>query len=129
MQVKSNEFILYGLSEYKQIIDKVISELNASQYDFDIKLILTEALTNAFKHGNNMNVDKPIYLRYSYDNSSVKFEVQDCGTGLKNVIINDNLNDEDILEDKGRGLFLIKNLSDNIELKPNMVIIEKTLAG
>ncbi|AKN32089.1 anti-sigma regulatory factor [Clostridium carboxidivorans P7] len=127
--MKSNEFILYGLSEYKQIIDKVISELNASQYDFDIKLILTEALTNAFKHGNNMNVDKPIYLRYSYDNSSVKFEVQDCGTGLKNVIINDNLNDEDILEDKGRGLFLIKNLSDNIELKPNMVIIEKTLAG
>lgn len=127
--MKSNEFILYGLSEYKQVIDKVISELNASQYDFDIKLILTEALTNAFKHGNNMNVDKPIYLRYSYDNSSVKFEIQDCGTGLKNVIINDHLDDEDILEDKGRGLFLIKNLSDNIELKPNMVIIEKTLAG
>ncbi|WPC43155.1 ATP-binding protein [Clostridium sp. JS66] len=129
MQVKSNEFILYGLSEYKQVIDKVISELNASQYDFDIKLILTEALTNAFKHGNNMNVDKPIYLRYSYDDSSVKFEIQDCGTGLKNVIINDHLDDEDILEDKGRGLFLIKNLSDHIELKPNMVIIEKTLAG
>lgn len=127
--MKSNEFILYGLSEYKQVIDKVISELNASEYDFDIKLILTEALTNAFKHGNNMNVDKPIYLRYSYDNSSVKFEIQDCGTGLKNVIINDHLDDEDILEDKGRGLFIIKNLSDNIELKPNMLIIEKTLAG
>lgn len=127
--MKSNEFILYGLSEYKQVIDKVILELNASQYDFDIKLILTEALTNAFKHGNNMNKDKPIYLRYSYNNSSVKFEIQDCGTGLKNVIINDHLDNEDILEDKGRGLFLIKNLSDNIELKPNMLIIEKTLAG
>lgn len=127
--MKSNEFILYGLSEYKQVIDKVISELNASQYDFDIKLILTEALTNAFKHGNNMNKDKPIYLRYSYSNSNVKFEIQDCGTGLKNVIINDNLGNEDILEDKGRGLFIIKNLSDNIELKPNMLIIEKTLAG
>ncbi|AWI06497.1 ATP-binding protein [Clostridium drakei] len=127
--MKSNEFILYGLSEYKKVIDKVISELNASQYDFDIKLILTEALTNAFKHGNNMNKDKPIYLRYLYNNSNVKFEIQDCGTGLKNVIINDNLGNEDILEDKGRGLFIIKNLSDNIELKPNMLIIEKTLAG
>lgn len=127
--MKSNEFILYGLSEYKKVIDKVILELNASQCDFDIKLILTEALTNAFKHGNNMNKDKPIYLRYLYNNSNVKFEIQDCGTGLKNVIINDNLGNEDILEDKGRGLFIIKNLSDNIELKPNMLIIEKTLAG
>ncbi|AKA72299.1 ATP-binding protein [Clostridium scatologenes] len=126
--MKSNEFILYGLSEYKKVIDKVILELNASQCDFDIKLILTEALTNAFKHGNNMNKDKPIYLRYSYNNSSVKFEIEDCGNGLKNVIINDHLDNEDILEDKGRGLFIIKNLSDNIELKPNMLIIEKTLA-
>ncbi|NMM64754.1 ATP-binding protein [Clostridium sp. P21] len=125
--MKNNEFILYGLSEYKQIIDKVISDLNASQYDFDIKLILTEALTNAFKHGNNMKADKPIYLRYAYDNSNVKFEIQDCGNGLKNVIINENLDEEDILNDQGRGLFLIKNLSDNIELKPNTLIIEKSL--
>jgi serine/threonine-protein kinase RsbW len=127
--MKSNEFILYGLSEYKQIIDKIISELNVSEYNFDIKLILTEALTNAFKHGNNKNVDKPIYLRYLYNNSSVKFEIEDCGTGFKNVIINEKLEDENILEDQGRGLFLIKNLSDHIELKRNTLIIQKSLAG
>ncbi len=127
--MKSNEFTLYGLSEYKQIIDKIISDLNASEYNFDIKLILTEALTNAFKHGNNKNVDKPIYLRYLYNNSSVKFEIEDCGSGFKNVIINEPLEEENILEDQGRGLFLIKNLSDHIELKQNTLIIQKSLAG
>jgi len=127
--MKSNEFILYGLSEYKQIIDKIISELNVSKYNFDIKLILTEALTNAFKHGNNMNVDKPIYLRYLYNNSSVKFEIEDCGTGFKNLIINEQLEEENILEDQGRGLFLIKNFSDHIELKQNTLIIQKSLVG
>lgn len=127
--MKSNEFILYGLSQYKQIINKIIDELNTSKYNFDIKLILTEALTNAFKHGNNMRTDKPIYLKYIYDNSRVQFQIKDCGTGLKDTIIDKQLDDENILEDKGRGLFLIKNLSDHIELKHNTLIIEKSLAS
>ncbi|AZV55352.1 ATP-binding protein [Clostridium sp. AWRP] len=127
--MKSNEFILYGLSKYKQIIDKITAELNASKYNFDIKLILTEALTNAFKHGNNMNMDKPIYLKYIYDDSNVQFEIKDCGTGFKDTIINEQLDTENILEDEGRGLFLIKNLSDHIELKQNTLIIEKSLAS
>ncbi|ADK13372.1 MULTISPECIES: ATP-binding protein [Clostridium] len=127
--MKSNEFILYGLSKHKQIIDKITAELNASKYNFDIKLILTEALTNAFKHGNNMSMDKPIYLKYVYDDSNVQFEIKDCGTGFKDTIINKQLDNENILEDEGRGLFLIKNLSDHIELKQNTLIIEKSLAS
>ena len=126
--MKSNEFILYGLSEHKEIIDKIIAELNAYQYNFDIRLILTEALTNAFKHGNNMNVDKPIYLRYFYNGTSVKFEISDCGTGIENVIIHEQLQDENLLCEGGRGLFLIKSLSDKIELRKNTLIIQKCLS-
>lgn len=126
--MKSNEFILYGLSEHKQVIDKILAELNVSEYDFDIRLILTEALTNAFKHGNEMNIDKPIHLRYLYNDLSVKFEIEDCGTGFENIIIDEKLSDENLLYDQGRGLFLIKNLSDNIELKQNILIIEKSLS-
>ena len=129
MKMKSNEFILYGLSEHKQIIDKIIAELNAYQYNFDIRLILTEALTNAFKHGNNMNVNKPIYLRYFYNDTSVKFEISDSGTGFENVIIHEQLQDENLLCDGGRGLFLIKSLSDKIEFRKNTLIIQKCLSA
>lgn len=127
--MKNKEFILYGLSKYKQTIDEIVTELNAANNDFDIRLILTEALTNAFKHGNKMNVNKPIYLKYYYDGSNVKFEIKDCGTGLKNVKINEELNDKNILKNEGRGLFLIKNLSDNVKLKQNTLIIQKSLAS
>lgn len=125
--MKSNEFILYGLSDHKQIIDKIIAELNAYQYNFDIRLILTEALTNAFKHGNNMNVNKPIHLRYFYNGTSVKFEIRDSGTGFENVIVHEQLQDENLLSDSGRGLFLIKSLSDKIEFRQNTLIIQKYL--
>jgi serine/threonine-protein kinase RsbW len=126
--MKSNEFIFYGLSEHKKVIDKIIAELNAYKQDFDIRLILTEALTNAFKHGNSMNENEPIYLRYFYNGKSVKFEISDSGTGLENIIIEDQKNDENLLSDSGRGLFLIKSLSDKIELKKNTLIIQKGLS-
>lgn len=127
--MKNNEFVLYGLSQYKQVVGTIIKELNASNQDFDIRLILTEALTNAFKHGNNMNVKKPIYLKYSYDGLNVRFEIKDCGNGAKDLVIKEILNDENILENQGRGLFLIKNLSDHVELKQNTLIIQKSLAS
>lgn len=126
--MKSNEFIFYGLSEHKKAIDRIIAELNAHKQDFDIRLILTEALTNAFKHGNGMNVNKPIYLKYFYNDKSVKFEISDSGTGFENVIIQEQQEDEDLLSDSGRGLFLIKSLSDKIELKKNTLIIQKCLS-
>jgi Anti-sigma regulatory factor (Ser/Thr protein kinase) len=123
-----NEFILYGLSKHKQVIDKIITELNAYRYNFDIRLILTEGLTNAFKHGNKMNADKPIHLKYFYNGKSVKFEIKDCGTGLENVIIDEEAQDENLLMESGRGLFIIRNLSDKIELKQNTLIVQKCLS-
>lgn len=123
-----NEFILYGLSKHKQIIDKIITELNAYRYNFDIRLILTEGLSNAFKHGNKMNAAKPIYLKYFYNGTSVKFEIKDCGTGMENAIIDEEAQNENLLMEGGRGLFLIRTLSDKMELKQNTLIVQKCLS-
>jgi serine/threonine-protein kinase RsbW len=56
--MKRNQYILYGLDKYKEVIDEIITEFDISYDSFDVKLILTEALTNAFSHGNNKNADK-----------------------------------------------------------------------
>lgn len=72
--MKSDKFILYGLSEYENIVDKIINDINCHANYFGIKLILTEAITNTFKHGNNKNEDKPIHLRYEYKNKCVKLD-------------------------------------------------------
>ncbi|MEJ8553174.1 ATP-binding protein [Tepidibacter sp. Z1-5] len=125
--MKKNEFILYGLDNYKQVIDSVVTELNILNDCFDIKLLLTEALTNAFKHGNNSDNDKPIYLRYICNDKNIEFEIEDCGNGFKNLSIPNKLADENLLSDSGRGLFLINCIADKIEFKDNKLVIQKYL--
>ncbi|MCB2289381.1 ATP-binding protein [Clostridium sp. CS001] len=127
MIIKSKEFILYGLENIKGIIAKIIADLNILDKCFDVKLMLTEALTNAFMHGNKCNVDKPIYLRYVYDGTYVSFEIEDSGTGLENIIIPEQISNESLLNDSGRGLFIIKSMADKIELRKNTLIIGKCL--
>ncbi|PAB59532.1 ATP-binding protein [Anaeromicrobium sediminis] len=125
--MKKREFVLYDLTQYKKIIEEVIRDLNASEYYFDIKLILTEALTNAYKHGNKSNNKKSIYLRYFYNNNELKFEIEDSGSNQKNITIPNEISDENLLDGSGRGLFLIKSMADNVEYKGNMLIIQKYL--
>ncbi|MCY6370822.1 ATP-binding protein [Clostridium ganghwense] len=127
MEIKRNEFILLGLEKYKEIIDNIVTDLNAFNHYFDIRLILTEALTNVFKYGNKNRIDKPIYLRYIYNGTKVKFELESSENILKNVTIPDKLSDDDLLKENGRGLFLMKCFADKINLKDNILIIEKSL--
>ncbi len=125
--MKKNEFILYGLKNHKEVIDKIIKDLNLLEDCFDIKLILTEALTNAFKHGNKSNDKKPIYLRYIYHDTTIEFEIEDCGNGFENLTIPNQLVEEDLLNDHGRGLFLINCMADKMEFRNNILVIQKYL--
>lgn len=124
-----NEIVLYGLAKYKEIIDKITSDLKTSNDCFYIKLMLTEALTNAFKHGNKGDKNKPIYLRYYDYDTYIRFEIEDCGEGFKNITMPNTSLDEDLLSNSGRGLFLIKSIADKIELRNNTLIIQKQLRG
>lgn len=129
MKDKTKEIILYGLSELKQIIDKVIKELNVCEYYFDIRLILTEGLSNAFKHGNKGCVSKPIYLRYCHEGDMLKFEIEDSGMGFQENYILNEFNEEDLLSESGRGLFIIKSLVDKIDINKNTLIIQKRITA
>lgn len=123
--MKGTEIVLYGISNCMEIIDKVISDFKLFKYSFDVKLILTEALTNAFKHGNNEDSSKPIYLKCFHESKYVQFEIKDSGKSGQEISI-DNYSYEDILKDSGRGLFLIKSIADKVEFKNNTLIIKKT---
>lgn len=121
------EVCLQGICSFKETIENVINTLNIHQFDFEIKLILSEALNNAFIHGNLKNMDKPIYLRYFCDGKKVKFEIEDSGKGFQWQNLENEIPDDKLLDDSGRGLFLIFNLSDNLQIKKNVVIIEKNI--
>lgn len=125
--IKSNNYVLYGIENYKTIIENVVKEVKEPNCSFDIRLILTEALTNAFEHGNNKEKDKPIYLKYTLNNKCIKLEIEDSGERVSNIVIPENIDEKDLLEESGRGLFLIKAIADKVQYKNNRLIIEKKL--
>lgn len=127
MEILEIEFILFGLSDREEIINNILDRLNRKEYVFHIKLILTEALTNAFKHGNKGNINKPIYLRCFYNINSIKFEIEDSGEGFDEKVIPKEINEEDLLREGGRGLFLIKSLVNDLKINGNILILKKYL--
>jgi len=122
-----NAQTLYGISNYNTVIEDVIKALNAYDYYFDIKLILTEALLNAFKHGNKSDKTKPINLFYNFDGKYLNFKITSCEKFLPKINIPESVSNEDLLKEHGRGLFLIKSLSDKVEFKDNSLLIQKNI--
>ena len=125
MKTVEGKCTLYGLSNYDLTIDEVVKELGLMESFFDIKLILTEALTNAYKYGNKEDREKPIHLNYFFDGSNLTFEIVDCGLGEEIPYIPEELKDEDLLKEGGKGLFLMKCFCDKIEFFKNTLVIHK----
>ena len=121
------EVILYGIDNYSRIIENITEDLKLSEDYFDIKLILTEALTNAFKHGNNSDKTKPIRLSCCYNGQTVYFEIEDTNVNKSSIALPDGIDDDTILNESGRGLYLIKALSDEVEIRNNILNIKKIL--
>lgn len=118
---------LYGIDNCNKVIEDIIKKLNAYDYYFDIKLILTEALLNAFKHGNKSDKTKPINLFYNFDGKNLTFKITSSEKNLPKINIPESVDNEDLLKDHGRGLFLINSLSDKVEFKDNSLLIQKNI--
>lgn len=125
MEAAENSYILYGLRMHTDIIDEIVKKLSAGEQAFEIRLILTEALNNAFCHGNGCDESKPIYLKYSMVNGMMTFEVKDCGPGYPCVTIPENISDTDLFAENGRGLFLIRCYTDEMSLSGNTILMRK----
>ncbi|MDP4178838.1 MAG: ATP-binding protein, partial [Bacillota bacterium] len=105
----------YGIEGIEGKLDTIIKELNIEQQYFEIKLIMMEAVTNAFIHGNNLDTSKLIMLHYELINNLLLIEVTDCGNGFKNIIIPEQINENDILKESGRGIYLINCYADEVK--------------
>lgn len=79
-----------------------------------IQLALNEAVTNAIIHGNNENASKSVYISSSFNEKILEISVQDEGPGFDHAALPDPLEDENLLKESGRGVFLIKQYSDDV---------------
>jgi len=81
----------------------------------NLMLALSEAATNAIVHGNKLNKSKKVEIKLQFEPDRVIATVTDQGEGFEPDESQDPLAEENLLKASGRGVFLIKELTDEVE--------------
>lgn len=104
----------------ERVIDDVCEayKVNEDRYG-NILIAVTEAVNNAIQHGNNNDPAKSVTIAYSVDPGAITFYVSDEGNGFDHTKLPDPTAPENIEKVNGRGIFLMKNLSDNLQFDQN----------
>lgn len=81
---------------------------------FKLRVALSEALANAIIYGNRMDPGKYVDVRVEITNQSLAVFVHDEGDGFDPSAVPDPTHPEAIERSSGRGLFLIRQLVDDV---------------
>jgi serine/threonine-protein kinase RsbW len=107
------------VTELKKVEDFLISIFNEykleKKYFNKIYLCITEAVINSIKHGNKNDLEKRVSIVLDCNNEEINIQVEDEGDGFDLNNVQNPINKENINKESGRGIFIIKNLSDKIE--------------
>ena len=85
---------------------------------FRFRVVLAEALANAIICGNESDASRWVAVRAECRPEELTIEVTDEGSGFDPASVPDPLGPEDLERANGRGLFLIRNLTDRLEFSP-----------
>ena len=96
----------------------------------NIGLAVREAAINAIKHGNGMDVKKPIDVSFEERGDLFRIRVRDRGPGFDWAQTANPLDRENIYRTSGRGIFFMKHFVDRVAFqrrpgKGTEVILEK----
>jgi serine/threonine-protein kinase RsbW len=90
----------------------------------NIMIAVTEAVNNAIKHGNANNSRKNVYLSLILNDNLLKFTIKDEGAGFNYKNLPDPTSPENLEKPGGRGIFLMKHLSDEVEFREGGKVVE-----
>jgi len=124
LKIKS---ISESLREVEKFVDEVSSDLSLRDEIYGNLLIATlEAANNAIVHGNKEEEEKEVEILLTKEKTRIILRVQDQGPGFDFKNIPDPTAPENIEKINGRGVFLMKKLSDKIEFFENGRIVQLT---
>lgn len=98
------------------VLERVSGDLQGGDFvnvERGLALVLSEALLNAWKHGNRQNSTTPICLRWRFANDFT-LEVIDSGDGFNTRDLPDPLASRNVLAASGRGIFIIRKYTDAV---------------
>lgn len=109
----------------ERLIDELCEKNHIREEHYgNILIALTEAVNNAIYHGNNQDPDKTVNLRYEADADTFYFRVEDEGPGFDFDNIPDPTAPENLEKPNGRGVFLMRHLSDKMVFSDDGRVVE-----
>jgi serine/threonine-protein kinase RsbW len=102
------------------VVDTIMARIHqehmhAKEIEFAIETALREALPNAVLHGCKANAAKQVHCQVSCDAiGTVQITVRDPGEGFDPASLPDPLHEENLHADHGRGVYLIRQLMDEV---------------
>jgi serine/threonine-protein kinase RsbW len=120
--MKSIKISIPSLIENIKIIESFIDnarenfEINDDIYG-NIMISVTECISNAIIHGNQHDKNKLVHLELFMEDELLRFVISDEGPGFDYNELKDPTEPENIEKTGGRGIFLIKHLSDEVKFE------------
>jgi serine/threonine-protein kinase RsbW len=108
------------LRKVEKLINRITRRAHLTEEKADnVAIVLTELVNNAIIHGNKNHPEKKVTVKVEYYRDRVEISVKDEGIGFDPARLKDPRDPENIWRENGRGIFLVKNLTDKVEFYPS----------
>jgi serine/threonine-protein kinase RsbW len=110
--------VLESADEAEQLVLDLAGRLGFAEEDLHkIGMAVRESVVNAVVHGNRYNARKKVHLTITGRGGRLTVTVSDEGEGFDMAALPDPLADHNLLQQSGRGIFLIRAFMDEFEVR------------
>ena len=113
---------VFEMVDFVQVVSDHVSHTVGLDEDSAhwVSVAIRESVINAIKHGNRNDVNKRVFVEFETRANSapeLAIRVRDQGEGFDPETLADPLAPENLLKSSGRGIFLIRNFMDDVQLQ------------
>jgi serine/threonine-protein kinase RsbW len=120
-----------SIADNIRIVESFIDNAR-DEFQFDdniygnIMIAVTESVNNAIVHGNKLDNQKVVDLSMEIAPDNIRFVIHDQGDGFDYTRLPDPTAPENLMELGGRGIFLMRNLADEVSFSDQGRTVELT---
>ncbi|RMF60879.1 MAG: ATP-binding protein [Calditrichaeota bacterium] len=108
-----------NLPKVAKFCNKISKKANLNEDKSDnLAIAVTELVNNAIIHGNKNDPQKKVTIIATFYADHLTVSVSDQGSGFDPESLKNPTDPENIWKQNGRGIFLVRNLIDKVDIHP-----------
>ncbi|HLU88932.1 MAG TPA: ATP-binding protein [Cyclobacteriaceae bacterium] len=112
--------LIENITIIESFIDNAKEKFNINDDIYgNIMVSVTECVSNAILHGNRQNSKKQVSIELRFLDDQLKFIIEDQGDGFDYQSLKDPTSPEHLEKAGGRGVFIMRHLSDEVQFEEN----------